>query len=459
MTDRRKLLWLILAATAARLLIAWRTPLIAGEAYYWLWGRHLAAGYFDHPPMTAWTSALLFGWIDGSVVAARAAPILLFALSLWALFALSRALFPDGRSAWLSALFFAAAPLFLAGGAMVGPDAPLLLFMLLAWRFFWLAAESGKTGWWLAAGAAAGAALLSKFHAWVLLPPLWVFLAFSPSHRARLKTPGPWMALAVALLVLSPNLIWNAQHGWINYAFQWRRSDLPEARLNGEDALEYALGPILTLGPILYWIAAWGAWRGFALWRADRDPRWLYLLFAGLPLPLFLGVLSWVVTISLHWPAAGYLPLFVLAARLIERGAMRGPRLARAAVWTGAGMSAAGILALLFVQHLPEDIESPFRSELANVSRLKRKFLGDRELAAAAAAIQDELRAQGSAEAVIMAPKWHLASLMAFYTGRVGDVFAFEADSAHNFAIWMRERGGLIGADAAVIIRISATPH
>ena len=27
--------------------------LIPDEAYYWVWSRHLAAGYLDHPPMVA----------------------------------------------------------------------------------------------------------------------------------------------------------------------------------------------------------------------------------------------------------------------------------------------------------------------------------------------------------------------------------------------------------------------
>ena len=42
-------LLLILRAVMAVLL-----PLSADEAYYWLWSKHLAAGYFDHPPMIAW---------------------------------------------------------------------------------------------------------------------------------------------------------------------------------------------------------------------------------------------------------------------------------------------------------------------------------------------------------------------------------------------------------------------
>ena len=29
-------------------------PLVPDETYYWEWSRHLAAGYFDHPPAIAW---------------------------------------------------------------------------------------------------------------------------------------------------------------------------------------------------------------------------------------------------------------------------------------------------------------------------------------------------------------------------------------------------------------------
>jgi 4-amino-4-deoxy-L-arabinose transferase-like glycosyltransferase len=31
---------------------AW-TPLTFDEAYYWMWSKHLAGGYYDHPPMVA----------------------------------------------------------------------------------------------------------------------------------------------------------------------------------------------------------------------------------------------------------------------------------------------------------------------------------------------------------------------------------------------------------------------
>src|SRR2546426_11592761 len=51
-------------ALAFRVSYASFRPLLPDEAYYWVWTRHLAAGYFDHPPMVAyliWASTRLFG--------------------------------------------------------------------------------------------------------------------------------------------------------------------------------------------------------------------------------------------------------------------------------------------------------------------------------------------------------------------------------------------------------------
>src|SRR5580700_4295525 len=43
----------ILALVAVRLVAAAWTPLTFDEAYYWMWSKHLAFGYYDHPPGVA----------------------------------------------------------------------------------------------------------------------------------------------------------------------------------------------------------------------------------------------------------------------------------------------------------------------------------------------------------------------------------------------------------------------
>src|SRR5437899_10971482 len=44
---------IILALVALRLVAAAFTPITFDEAYYWMWSKHLAGGYYDHPPMVA----------------------------------------------------------------------------------------------------------------------------------------------------------------------------------------------------------------------------------------------------------------------------------------------------------------------------------------------------------------------------------------------------------------------
>src|ERR1700742_510973 len=44
---------IVLALVALRLGGAAGTPLAFDEAYYWMWSKHLAGGYYDHPPMVA----------------------------------------------------------------------------------------------------------------------------------------------------------------------------------------------------------------------------------------------------------------------------------------------------------------------------------------------------------------------------------------------------------------------
>ena len=53
----RRAAWIVLSsAIAVRLAVAALLPIAPDESYYWEWSRHLAAGYFDHPPVIALVS-------------------------------------------------------------------------------------------------------------------------------------------------------------------------------------------------------------------------------------------------------------------------------------------------------------------------------------------------------------------------------------------------------------------
>src|ERR1700753_2351823 len=43
----------VLALVALRLVAAAWAPITFDEAYYWMWAKHLAGGFYDHSPMMA----------------------------------------------------------------------------------------------------------------------------------------------------------------------------------------------------------------------------------------------------------------------------------------------------------------------------------------------------------------------------------------------------------------------
>jgi 4-amino-4-deoxy-L-arabinose transferase-like glycosyltransferase len=94
-------LLLILRAVMAALL-----PLSADEAYYWLWSKHLAAGYYDHPPMIAWAiraGTLLFG---DTPLGVRLMGVVLSFPASWFVWKAGRLILGDDNRAGLALLFF-----------------------------------------------------------------------------------------------------------------------------------------------------------------------------------------------------------------------------------------------------------------------------------------------------------------------------------------------------------------
>ena len=70
---------------------------------------------------------------------------------------------------------------------------------------------------------ALGAALAAKYTALLLLASTGLALLVQPALRptfTRKGEGGPYLAVALALAVLAPNLIWNAGHGWSSFAYQ-----------------------------------------------------------------------------------------------------------------------------------------------------------------------------------------------------------------------------------------------
>ena len=267
----RLAVWAISGAVAVgafQALAAGRLELTFDEAYYALWSRSLAFGYLDHPPMVAFiirASTDLFGDSEFGV---RAFFLILVgalpALIAW----IAWRLFRSTETAALAALLWIAMPLVLAGGVFATPDAPLVLFWTLGVAALVELWRTGHARWLLALGLMLGLALESKFTGAFLAAGVALAFAATPSLRRWLRSPASAAALAIALLVFSPFLVWNAEHGWATFLKQLGRA--PPHGFAPSYVIEFAVAQIGLLNPLVF--AAFAAALAAVAWRAPAAP-------------------------------------------------------------------------------------------------------------------------------------------------------------------------------------------
>src|SRR4029450_11155314 len=94
----------ILALGGLRLIAAAFTPITLDGAYYWMWSKHLAGGYYDHPPMVAVVIRLGTLIAGDTELGARLVSILLALPMSWAMYQTGAVLFGSRRVAASSAI-------------------------------------------------------------------------------------------------------------------------------------------------------------------------------------------------------------------------------------------------------------------------------------------------------------------------------------------------------------------
>ena len=308
--------WLVLAvAIAVRVAAAALVPLAPDETYYWEWSRRLAAGYLDHPPVIALfvrAGTLVLG---ATPLGVRIGSVLAGALASVALVCASRGLGGD-RAMLCAAAIIACMPLAQIGLALATPDAPLLLFWSLALAALILVLRSGRTTReralaWALFGLALGCALSSKYTALLLASGLAIALIMHRSLRPTLATPAPYLALAIALLVFAPNVMWNARHGWVSFGYQFTHGLAAHRGTALQHELRLLGAQVGLVTPLL--LAMLGAAVYDAL-RLRNDPLRIAFAIIASVTWLFFVATALRAAVEPNWQAPAYLSAIVLAA-------------------------------------------------------------------------------------------------------------------------------------------------
>ncbi len=214
-----------------RLIYLLFVPITPQEAYYWYYIQHPALSYFDHPPMAAYSiglGTLIFG---NSVFGVKVMAVIwfaginfLFLQTLWLIFLMYK---PQLSTEELGSYSFFGLILFnlsifthLYAITMV-PDTPLLYFWILTLHFFLKFIQTRERKWWFWMGLALGLGMVSKYTMIAIVPALFTALLLKKDLRRYLITPYPYLMLLVMLIIFSPVILWNAQHHWASFGFQF----------------------------------------------------------------------------------------------------------------------------------------------------------------------------------------------------------------------------------------------
>jgi hypothetical protein len=300
----------IVALVALRLVAAAWTPLTFDEAYYWMWSKHLAGGYYDHPPGVAIVIRLGTMIAGDTELGVRLVSILLALPMSWAVYRAAAILFGSRQVAATATILLNVTLMAAVGTLIVTPDAPLLIASSFVLFFLAKVLQTGRGAWWLAAGVAVGAALVSKYTALFFGPAILIWLVAVPKLRRWLISPWPYLGGLVALAIFAPVILWNADHHWVSFIKQIGRARIEDFR----PAFIGELIPTqIAFATPLVWIL--GAMGLYALLKRDAGPVAARVLISA----TLWTIVAYFVWHSLHarveanWFAPVY-PAFAISA-------------------------------------------------------------------------------------------------------------------------------------------------
>jgi len=300
----KKAFWLVLIAiTVLRLVLIARIGPTNDEAYYWLWSRHPALSYYDHPPMVALVISVFTSLFGTSAFSLHLSGLFFMTLFAVLVYLWAREMFPSQGVEW-GVLSLMLAPIFFLGSLVISPDAVMSVFWVAASWAVYRALKTRLSYYWYLSGIAVGLGVLSKYVMFLVAAQVFLYLIFSERDRFWLKRKEPYAFMLIAILMFLPVLIWNASHDWASFSFQ--AVERHSVHFSALRFLRYILVQMLHISPVA-WVLAMVSF--YFLWRKGFfEKKWemKYLFFISFPVVMFFSSLSFFSTVLSHWPAFGY---------------------------------------------------------------------------------------------------------------------------------------------------------
>ena len=295
---------------------------IGDEAYYWLWGQHLALSYFDHPPLHAWLLRLveaIFGW---NLASLRLLTWISFAATLAIFWNWAKRLAPEAPAGhfWRMLCIYLASPLFLGMSTIAFNDHLMIVLCLGSAHFMLLFAERWETshagyGLLYLSATLLGLAVLTKYNAVFLGLGYVAFFLLRPTLRPLFKNPRTYLAGLFSVAIQLPVFYWNLVEGLASYRFHFTERWSGPLRLSWEAPILFVFVALIVISPF----AAFGVAKYFARQPegafAARAKQLVACVFTFSSLAML--VLASFAEVFFYWNIVAFLLVLPLAVRAI----------------------------------------------------------------------------------------------------------------------------------------------
>jgi len=389
------------------------------EAHYWEWSKRLDLAYYSKGPLVALAiklSTLIFGDTEFGVRFPAIFCESLFGFILY-FYARSRI---GAANALLLTIATRLSVVFLSMGFAITTD-PLLL---VCWTLALISIESvivrGDSRYWIVFGLAAGVGVLGKYTGALLPVAAALFVLFDRESRRELLSPWLYLGALAFILCLSPIFIWNLAHDFVNLGHN--AAHLVVTKRSGSgipvigNFLELFGAQLGLFGPFMWLLFMYALYLGVKEWRAG-DRLSGFLATTAILLLSVCFVVSLSKRVYANWPMpVGITAIFLIVRLWNERGAFQR--------WVSASIPLHLIFCVLI--HLPL-FGVTFGIPGKNLTT--KKLVGWSEIAREVKPLNSNF---------ILTENYDVASSLAFYLNRPGDVYAgvFGDRRMNQFDLW-----------------------
>ncbi len=311
-----------------KFVVAAYTPLASDEALYWRYSKHLAAGFIDHPFMNPLMIRLGTSVFGDTSLGVRFMAVALSLPASWAVWRAASALFDDAGLARTAVVYFNLTVVMTIGSLVATSDQVVVTTTCFLLLFLAELQRTGRGERWLAAGAAFGFGLCSKYTTAFFAVSILAWLIAVPAQRKWLASPWMWAGGLVALAIFTPVLMWNAQHRWASLVYQSGRLTVYIWTLRY--LLELTSALVILATPPIFVLGCIGLFAPGSS-RQDRPGR---VLIVSMIAPMMIYFI-WHATherVQGNWPEPAY-PAFAIAAAYAVHRLQLGRRLGPVVLW------------------------------------------------------------------------------------------------------------------------------